>query len=235
MLTIILVETEHAQNLGAVCRVMANFGIKDLVLINPACKREDIDAIKRAKHVATPILEHAKIADFSVLKSFDLLIGTTARTGSAYNIARSPLLPEEMAEMLHEKSLLSDQKVRAGLVIGREGHGLSNAEIKQCDYVVTIPTHSEYDTMNISHAVAILLYEIYKKLGTSKIEQKYPKATEKDKKVILALVEKVLKNMDFESESKRQAQQITWKRVLGKALLSKQEARVMMGFLRKLL
>lgn len=235
MLTIILVEIEHAQNLGAVCRVMANFGIKDLVLINPKCKKEDIDAIKRAKHAATPILEHAKIADFTVLKRFDLLIGTTARTGTAYNIARSPLLPEEMAIMLHENGLFSDQKVRAGLVIGREGHGLSNAEIKQCDYVVTIPTHPEYDTMNVSHAVAILLYEIYKKLGTSKIEQKYPKATGKEKDVLLSLMEKVLKTMNFESESKRRAQWITWKRIIGKTILTKQEARVLMGFLRRLL
>lgn len=234
MLTIILVEIEHAQNLGAVCRVMANFGMKDIVLINPKCKKDEMDALKRAKHAAAPILQNAKITDFAVLKSFDMLIGTTARTGTAYNIARSPFLPEEMATMLHEKNLLSDSKVRVGLVIGREGHGLSNTEIEQCDYIVTIPTDSAYDTMNVSHAVAILLYEIYKKLGTSKIEQKYPKATAKDKEVLLGLVEKVLKTMDFESESKQRAQRITWKRIIGKAILTKQEARVLMGFLRKL-
>lgn len=234
MLTIILVETEHGQNLGAVCRVMANFGFKDLILINPKCKKEDIDAIKRAKHSAAPILKNAKVTDFSILKTFDYLIGTTARTGTQFNIPRSPVTPEELAEILEENNLIKDPKVRVGLVFGREGHGLFNEELKMCDYVATIPAHHGFVTMNISHAVALFLYEIFKKLGTVKIAEKFPKATAKEKEIIMKVLEGVLANKEFKSENKRETQRMIWKRIIGKSTLTKREAFALIGFLRKL-
>lgn len=235
MLSIILVETEHAQNLGAVCRVMANFGLKDLFLINPKCKKDDIDALIRAKHEAAGILEKAQVADFMILETFDYLIATTARIGTHYNIPRSPLTPEEIAQYLEENELVKDQKVRVGLIFGREGHGLFNEEIEKCDLVATIPTHHSYETMNLSHSVAIFLYEIYKKLGTQKIQEKFKKAGREEKEVLLKLLDQVLVKTPFESESKRETQRKVWKRMIGKSILTKREAFALMGFLRKLL
>lgn len=235
MLSIILVETEYGQNLGAVCRVMANFGFKDLILINPKCKKEDMDAIKRAKHSAALILKNAKVSDFAVLKTFDYLVGTTARTGTQFNIPRSPLMPEELAQLFAEKNLIKDPKVRVGLVFGREGHGLFTKELKTCDYVATIPTHHGFCTMNLSHAVALFLYEIFKKLGTGKMAEKYPKATAKEKEVIMKVLEEVLAKESFKSESKRETQRMVWKRILGKSVLTKREAYALIGFLRKML
>lgn len=235
MLSVILVETEHAQNLGAVCRVMANFGIKELILINPKCEKEDIEAIKRAKHSAATILKNAKVSDFDVLKTFDYLVGTTARTGTQFNIPRSPLTPEEFATICVSNNLIKDQKVRVGLVFGREGHGLFTKELKICDYIATIPTHHGSGTMNLSHAVAIIAYEITKKLGTEGIEQKFQKATAMEKKVIMQLLEDVLAKKRFKSEGKRETQRVVWKRLLGKAVLTKREAYALIGFLRKIL
>lgn len=235
MLSVILVETEHAQNLGAVCRVMANFGVKELILINPKCKKEDTDAIKRAKHSAASILKNAKERDFAVLKTFDYLVATTARTGTQFNITRSPLTPEEFAKICVSNNLIKDQKVRVGLVFGREGHGLFNKELKKCDYVATIPLNPGFGTMNLSHAVAIFLYELTKKLGTERIGQKFPKATATEKEIIMQVLEEVLAKKEFKSEGKRETQRIIWKRILGKSLLTKREAYALIGFLRKIL
>ncbi len=234
MLSIILIETEHAQHIGAVCRVMANFGISKLILINPQCKKNDWEALKRAKHEAASILNNAIIADMSMLKTFDYLVGTTARNGRDYNIPRSPMTPEELSNWVHENNIINDQKIRAGLIIGREGHGLSNQELLQCDLVVTIPTHPVYVTMNISHAVAVLLYEIYKKLGTEEIQKKFPKAGVKEKEVIMCVLEERLAKESFKSETKRETQRRVWKKLIGKAMLTKREAFALIGFLRKM-
>jgi tRNA/rRNA methyltransferase len=50
------------------------------------------------------------------------------------------------------------------IVLGRESSGLNNRECEMCDLIVTIDTKTKYKTMNISHALAILLYEISKSL-----------------------------------------------------------------------
>jgi len=235
MLTIILMETEHAQNLGAVCRVMANFGFKDLLLINPTCRKNDIDALIRAKHEAAPILTNAHHTDENALKTFDYLIATTARIGTDYNIPRSPITPQELAHYLEDNNLIKDQKVRVGLIFGSEGHGLSNKEIEKCDVVATIPAHHSYVTLNISHAVAIFLYEITKKLGTQRINEKFKKATAKDKEVIMRVLDHILEQKDFKSESKRDTQRKVWKRMIGKSTLTKREAFALIGFLKKML
>ncbi len=234
MISIICIGIEHGQNLGAICRVMANFGIKDLILVDPVCKRDDIDALIRAKHGAAEILKNAKIADFSIIKEQDICIATTARVGASSNIARTPLTPEQMAAIINERNLIDDPKVRVGILIGREGHGLFNDEIKHCDFIVTIPTSQKYPTMNISHAVAILLYEIYKKLGTLGMVNKYRTASGKDKEIILNIIDAVLAKMEFKSESKLKTQRILWKRMIGKATLTKREAFALIGFLKKL-
>ncbi len=235
MLIIILIGTEHAHNLGAVCRVMANFGFKELILINPMCKKDDIEALIRAKHDAEPILKNAVIADEKILKTFDYLIATTARTGTDYNIPRSPFTPEELSRHIEENNLIKDQKVRVGLVFGREGHGLFNEEIEKCDFVASIPAHHTYFTLNLSHAVAIFLYEITKKLGTRRISKKFKKATAQDKAIIMRVLNEILDKKDFKSESKRETQRKVWKRIIGKATLTKREAFALIGFLRKLL
>ena len=86
MISVILIEPEHSSNVGAVARAMANFDFAELVLINPKCNHLDKDAILRAKHSALKILKNAKVKDFSYLKQFDYLIGTTAKIGTDYNI-----------------------------------------------------------------------------------------------------------------------------------------------------
>jgi tRNA/rRNA methyltransferase len=233
MLSIICIEIEHAKNLGAICRVMANFGLKDLILINPVCKKDDIEAMIRAKHCAAEILKNAQISDGSILKNFQTLIATTAKLGTSYNIPRSPLTPEQMATLINERNLIDDKEVQAAILIGREGHGLFNEEVKKCDFVVSIPCHEEYNTMNISHAVAILLYEIYKKLGTQRIHKKFHKASVRDKEIILRLVDDILEDMTFKNPSKSETQRIVWKRMIGKATLTKREAFALIGFLKK--
>ncbi len=227
MINIILIEPQTEGNIGAVARVMKNFDFSNLVLINPKANHLGREALDRATH-AKSILKKAKVKDFSYLKKFDYLIGTTAMIGSDYNIPRSPLIPEQLAEKI------SKVKGKIGIVIGREGTGLNNEEIIKCDFIVAIPTSKKYPTMNVSHATSIILYELFKKSGKEKISDHINFATKKDKEIILKHVNKVLDRIEFSTKEKKETQKIVWKRIVGKAMLTKREAFALIGFLKKI-
>ncbi|MBS3108209.1 RNA methyltransferase [Candidatus Woesearchaeota archaeon] len=120
---IVFLEPENAQNVGSVCRAMKNFGFKNLVLVNPKCDHKSLDAIKLAKH-AGDILKKAKIMKNidEIIKKYDTLVATSAIVGSDFNIPRSPLKPEEFADLAKGKKSIA-------LVLGRESEGMSNEEI----------------------------------------------------------------------------------------------------------
>ncbi|VVB76410.1 tRNA (cytidine(34)-2'-O)-methyltransferase [Candidatus Tiddalikarchaeum anstoanum] len=153
MISVTAVGTETSGNLGAIARVMANFGVSKLYLVNPVCEVFNNDSKARAMH-AYNILENAVIVDSLDKVSADYLVGTSARLGTGHNLRRVPLTPKMFREQL-------DSKIHYSIVLGREGDGLTNEELAKCDVLVSIPT-KEYKAMNVSHALAVLLYELTK-------------------------------------------------------------------------
>ncbi len=227
MLSIILVEPENPANIGSVARVMANFGVKNLVLVNPRCGINE-ESRRLAKN-AQKILDKAKINGFSILAKFDCLVGTTSKLGNDYNIPRSPLTPEQLAQKLKEI-----KKRKIALILGRESDGLRNKELKLCDFTVTIPTSRNYKALNISHAAGVLLYEILKEKNTKEMVKPYTPLSAKEKKQILRLLNAAMKKMDFSSQKKKDTQLKVWKRMISKSFMTKREAYALMGFLKKI-
>lgn len=223
MISIILVEPEQEGNVGAIARVMKNFGFSKLILVNPKCNHLSEEARKRAKN-AQDVLKKAKICSWAKI-NFDFLIGTTAKIGTDFNIPRSPLTPNDLRNALQHKGR------NVGLIFGRESHGLNNKEIEKCDFVVKIPANSRYETLNISHAVAIILYELQKK---NKITEIRPIGN-KERTYLFNMINQTLNKLKFNSETKKQTQKLVWKRILAKSFLSQREAYALFGYFRKLL
>ncbi|MCX8147520.1 MAG: RNA methyltransferase, partial [Candidatus Woesearchaeota archaeon] len=162
-ISVVMVEPETPGNIGATARVMANFGFQELILVNPKCNHLSKESYDRASH-GKYIIENAKIIYSlnNVFENFDYAIGTTCRVGTDYNILRSPLTPKQLAGKIASiSSKANGKKPKIAILFGRESSGLTNNEIKKCDFIVTIPTPKDYPSMNISHAAAIMLYEIY--------------------------------------------------------------------------
>jgi len=229
MITVILIEPETAGNIGAIARAMRNFGLKELILVNPQADHLSEEARNRAKH-SQEILQDAKIKNFEEL-GMDYLAATTAKLGTDYNILRSPMTPEQFCSNLQT----TDPKTKIGLLIGREGKGLSNEEIAKCDFVITIPSAEEYPTLNVSHAATILFYEIFKNSKKNIRMKRYNPATAKDKEVIMGYFDNVLDKVKFSTLEKKETQKTVWKRIIGKSFLTKREAFAVIGFLKKLL
>lgn len=224
-ITVLGVELANPGNIGAIVRAMQNFGLDDLILINPKCDYLSKEALDRATH-AKPILQNAKqLPSLKDAKSkFDTLVATTARIGTDYNIQRTPLSPEQFSKMIPKLG-------RVGIILGREDHGLSNEEVSLCDFIVTIPTYKKNNPLNVSHAASIIFYEIFK---NNEMVNTIVMASGEEKAVLLKMINSSLDKMEFATKEKRETQRKLWKRLIGKSMLTKREAFGLCGFFRKL-
>jgi tRNA/rRNA methyltransferase len=219
MITVVLVEPEHPGNIGSVCRVMANFGFKELILINPQCNPHDQAAHNLAKN-AQEILNNARIADWSVLEEFPLIAATTGIIGTDYNLVRTPLMPEVAAEKLV-------QVKKAALLFGRESNGLTTKELRKADFVIHVPTHHDYTSMNLSHCVAVMLYTIYRQ----KPHKQFTPIPATEKRILEEKLRETLNELPFRNDAQKRTQEKFWENVFGRAMLTKREAFVALGFL----
>lgn len=148
---VVLVEPQFSGNVGSVARVMANFGVKDLWLVSPVCDHLSEEARMYAKR-AFPILERAKVVDNlkkAIKGSFS--IGTTAEPFRYTSSLVKEVLPLSKAvEVIKEENI--------SLVFGSEGEGLREEHFRVLNTSVFIETSEEYSAMNLSHAVAVVLY-----------------------------------------------------------------------------
>ncbi len=148
---IILVGCQIPGNLGAVARAMGNFGAHDLRLVG-GCAADKHEAVTRAREMV-PILEAAR--PFATLK--EALTGIHHAFAATHRRGKgraAPMLPGAAMELAGA--------LPAGegwaLVFGNETSGLSNDEVLHCDHLVAIPTQTDHPSLNLSHAVTILLY-----------------------------------------------------------------------------
>jgi TrmH family RNA methyltransferase len=150
---IVLVEPQIPANLGFVARCLDNFGLDDWIAVG-GCAVEGTEA-QRTGSPAPEVLAALRRADSleEAVADCDLVIGLTARDG----FRRAPLSLHGMREGIGD--LVASTRV--ALVFGREDRGLENRECERCSHLVTIPT-AGLSSFNLSHAVAITLYEWFR-------------------------------------------------------------------------
>jgi tRNA/rRNA methyltransferase len=165
--TIVLHRPSSAENIGAVARVLKNFGLARLAIVappswtglprggGPGSAREEVlsRARKTARH-ASDLLETAEIYPDAraALAAGTWVCGTTSRQVEG----RPQLAPRELAHQV------AGRRARGpvAIVFGEERRGLSDRELELCQAVCTIPTTTAYDSMNLAQAVAVIAYEL---------------------------------------------------------------------------
>ena len=221
---IVFVGPEEESNLGLLARTMKNFGFSELCLVRPKAKPHSDTALRLAMH-GRDVLRHAKVVQTmgDALKGTRLVVGTTARKAeTSRNIRRSSITPAQLAE--------SQSRVigKIALLFGRESTGLTNSELEQCDFVVSIRSNPYYPTLNITHAAAIILYELFK---TKKVRT-IPAATAEEKTWLVKYLQGALRKAGCPEYKVKKATR-AFRNILGKAMVSRREAQVLMGVLRK--
>ncbi len=148
--SVTLVEPQYPVNLGHVARLVRNFGVTKLYLVNP---KVDVSVAAVYASHAADVLDEAVVTTFDRVRAEnELLVATTAvRATRKSNVIRRVVKPEGVRELLEAARTSS-------LVFGRDSTGLNNGEIAACDVTATIDASPTYRTLNLAHAVAIVLY-----------------------------------------------------------------------------
>ena len=221
---VVLVEPEYELNIGAVARAMKNFGFSDLVFVRPKCNPKGFDAVKYAKH-AKELLQSAKVVRSlsAATKGCKFSVGTTGILYRHWNETfRTPIKLEDLAGKVK-----ANKEGKIALVFGNEGIGLSEKDISACDLLVTIPTNKEYPILNLSHAVAIVLYELsdYNLLG-------FEPAGESEKEHLIGAFGLITDKFGKEMRNPRKVK-IAFRRMVGRAMLTDKECVSILGVLRR--
>jgi tRNA/rRNA methyltransferase len=156
---IVLVEPAGARNVGSVARVMKNFGLRQLVVVNPDCDLWSQDARQMAVHAGDLLAAATVVPDLpSALVGCHRVAATVGREEMQVESLRS-VIPWLLPENPDPSSMLNAQ-FQTAIVFGREDHGLSNAELKYAQRCITIPSSPEYPSLNLAQAVGIFCYEL---------------------------------------------------------------------------
>jgi len=205
---------------------MANFDFKNLYLINP-CDFDD-ECYSRAMH-AHKIIDDAKIFESfdNAIKNIDYLVATSSiESLNDKRHLRNAVLLNDLSDKL------KDVDGKIGLIFGREDFGLFNEEIAKCDLMLRIPTSELYLSMNLSHAVGLVLYSLYIQRNTETKETKKIGKVEKEK--LYKFFSDILKEINY-PEHKKEKTEVMFKRIMGRAIPSKWEYHTLMGVFSKTL
>jgi TrmH family RNA methyltransferase len=152
--SIVLVDTKTPGNIGAAARCMMNMGLRRLILVEPP-KDKDQEARKLAAG-AHEIIEKAAVfpALAEALADHGLVIGTSRHAGKQRKNIRTPReITEQVIPLL--------AKNRVAIIFGNEVNGLENKDLALCHEIVAIPASDAFPSLNLSHAVMIIAYELF--------------------------------------------------------------------------
>lgn len=152
---IVLVETSHPGNIGAVARAMKNMQLESLYLVRPK-QFPDGQAMARSSG-AIDVLNNAVVCGSlaEAISDCQLVIAASARR-------RSIPWPMTSAPEAALKLIQRGQVAPVAMVFGREDRGLNNEELDHCHFMVQLPANPEFSSLNIAAAVQVFSYEIRK-------------------------------------------------------------------------
>jgi len=226
MIYVVFVEPESPGNIGFLARAMKNFGLTNLVLINPcSIENETWFQAMHAKEIIKYRKTYNSLQEFSEEDRIDFLVGTTGMPGGSHNVTRIAVKPGQLRESINING-------NVALIFGREGNGLTNKEIEMCDVVVSIPTHESYPIMNVTHAAAIIFYELFKNdLSFHVVDGELASRIEKES--LINTMNHIIDKLGYPPHKSKNASTV-FRRILGRSFISAREAHTLKGTLRRI-
>lgn len=244
-----IVEPEFALNVGYLARIMANFGLKQLYVISKEKNPLDEKQALRFSSHGYQFIERIRYLERldQLRERFDILVGTTAIRGKrksnitrkTYSLEQSiPIVRRalERSQVGPNRRALTDSHEAICVVFGRDTTGLTNEELRKCDYNITISSGMKYNTLNVSHAAAILFFAFqsyFKRISHSNnqtVTEREP--TRKEKERVVTLFEELAEVSDFQDYKKSKLHE-TITRLLDRSSPSLRELYLLMGLASK--
>jgi TrmH family RNA methyltransferase len=225
-IVIVLVGTLQPGNIGSVARAMKNMGMSRLRLVSPQCSI-DRQAVMMATHGAD-ILESARM--YPTMRTAIADAGYVCGTSARDRRRRSEVTPEMLAHQI--VGLASTNTV--AVVFGPEDRGLTNDELELCNEIITIPTAPGAASLNISHAVMIVCYELFQAATTAVSEEPVELATSASLQGMYDHMRRALLDIGFLRPDNPDIVMGYFKRILSRAGMCEHEVRTLRGIFRQL-
>ena len=189
----ILVKPQLGENIGACARSLKNFGFSKLDIVSP----KQIWPNNKAKATsvgAYDIIKKAKIFNKTHLAigDYDIVISLSSR--------KRDINKKHISFVQFFKLITKRKNTKFGLMFGPEASGLSNEDLSLSNYVLQIPTSKKFKSLNLSHSLTVVCYEIFKHINFKKFEigGKNIKISSKNKiSALLFHLEKLLDKKGF--------------------------------------
>ena len=218
---IVLDHPDESRNIGAACRAMANNDISELRIVGNKADY-DIEHIHVLAIHAGGIFDKAQFYSSIKEATADCVVcaGTTRRSGKKRG---KLLLPEEFADQM---SSVSEEGGKLAIVFGNERTGLTDEQLDQCTAGITIPSSSNFGSLNLSHAVQIICYHLYRRKLMDR-QGGYKGVVPVPLKRIDQTVQKITDDMQkigFFKMPGREDMENFWRSILSRAAVSEGEA-----------
>ena len=226
---VILVEPQLAENIGAVARAMANFGLAQLRLVAPRCGWPAERAYVMASG-ANRILDAARLYPTAeaAIGDLNLVFATTAR---AHDQAK-PVVDASAAAALAWEGVRQGESV--GLMFGRERNGLENDEVALADRIITLPVNPAFASLNLAQAVVIVAYEWFKRATGGALPFGMPqKSDAAPREQLIAFFKNLERELEkvefFRPPDKRETMQINLRNIFSRMQPTQQDIQTLSG------
>ena len=161
----VLVKPQLGENIGATARSLKNFGFKKLSLVSPKFLFPN-HKTKVTSVGAYDLINSVKVFDEieEAISQFDIVISLSARKR---DINKKHITFKDLNNILKKRKNSS-----FGFLFGPENSGLSNKDISFSNFILQIPTSKKFKSLNLSHSVTIICYELFKFLNQNLFEKK---------------------------------------------------------------
>ena len=228
-IAVAVVDAETPGNVGTVARAMKNFGLSELLLVDPPELDPDGEAYGFAGQAREDVLPNAREVDFEDLVAEFHTVGCTAITNEdATKHVRYPFAtPDELA------ADLAAVEADTCVVFGRESVGLTNAELARLDQVCAIPASAEYPVLNLGQAATVVCYALRElTVDDAQVPTIDDRAAESAIEGLHDQFAEFLVALGHPAEKRPKAERL-WRRLLGRAHPTGREVKTLRGLFRR--
>ena len=223
-ISIILGEPKTPANIGATARCMMNMGMSRLVLVDPPVDPNK-DAFKLAAG-ADEIVKQALVAPTleDAIAGQHMVIGTSRHAGRLRRNIRSP---REMSE--HIASFVPGNNI--AVVFGNEVNGLTNDQLALCHEIIAIPSSHDFPSLNLSHAVMVVAYELFIALQTAVPSASRELAPAEDLEQFYRHLQDTLQTIGFLDRDQPGRMMCSLRQIFNRSQLDSREVNILRGIL----
>ena len=224
---IVLVEPRESKNVGSVCRAMKTMGFGSLYIVG----QDNFDR----NEAAITAVHAADVLDRAVwcsgleeaIRDAVLVAGITRRRGKRRKYFA--LSPEQLAERI-----ASIEEGPCAVVFGNEASGLNDRDLSRCHLSAHIPSSPAFPSLNLSHAVQIITYQIFRRLAEERGAKTFRPLPHSELDALISLMIASLTNIGFFTQGDPDELAVFLRDIFARAELENREAERLAGIFRRI-